>query len=724
MANIQAAMPAKFLHVAGANKLIAKEGGAEKAGTGAGLQLPSFLAVLKSQQSKPDALPEGLTGIRSDMPIKLSSENLLESAIEVGISRKQFSGLRDDVSVSESVSPVVTSSVASILDVSTIMVAPKAEILPLPETKSDASAAQQSEIASLTLLACTKPESAIKADESGEAAIAAVAGQTLPQGKSTKASDSKPNLIEPSVQSKRDELASNDATTAFGVRVDASAIASATSINGSAKTSASSAALLAATPTPITSPNSANHPMVLAQPFDQTLRQAETRINATIETPLRSPAFAIELGDKVVWLASRQGQFAELSLNPPQMGALEVRLNLSGTNDASVQFFSTNSIVREAIDAALPRLREMLAQAGINLGKRDEAESNDAPSAFGLRVDASATVSATSLNGSAKTSSFSVDSQSAPTTTIVTPNMASPKAEVVLPQVTESEASALQQREIAGLTSFAGTKTEAVINAYKSGGEAANAAVSGQSLPQGKSSKASDPSAILNTLSAQSKRDEAESNDAPSAFGLRVDASGTASITGFNVSVTSSASPTASLVAVTTSTSTPSAGTNPMVLAQTFDQTLRPAEVRINAAIETPVRSPVFAAELGDKVVWLASRQGQFAELSLNPPQMGALEVRLNLSGNNDASAQFFSPNPIVREAIDAALPRLREMLAQAGINLGEAEVREHAFGRREQSAMRGQNPAQEAEIPLHQAVMAGVGGARSAGVGLVDLYI
>jgi flagellar hook-length control protein FliK len=162
----------------------------------------------------------------------------------------------------------------------------------------------------------------------------------------------------------------------------------------------------------------------------------------------------------------------------------------------------------------------------------------------------------------------------------------------------------------------------------------------------------------------------------------------------------------------------------PASIGAPFVQSLRQAEARINAAIETPLRSPAFAAELSDKVVWLASKQGQFAELSLNPPQMGALEVRLTLSGS-DASAQFYSSNPVVREVIDGALPRLRELMAQAGINLGEAEVRQQAFSRRDQADQHAQPSTPEAEILMHhQAPSAGMGGAWSTGSGLVDLYI
>jgi len=163
--------------------------------------------------------------------------------------------------------------------------------------------------------------------------------------------------------------------------------------------------------------------------------------------------------------------------------------------------------------------------------------------------------------------------------------------------------------------------------------------------------------------------------------------------------------------------------TTSITTAHPFEQVLRQAESKLNAAIEAPVRSASFVTELADKVVWLSGRQGQLADLSLNPPQMGSLEVRLTVSGT-DASAQFFSPNPVVRDAIDAALPKLRELMAQAGLSLGEAEVRDHAFSRRESAETQNQPSAQDADTVANQAAFAGVGMVRSSGLGLVDLYI
>jgi flagellar hook-length control protein FliK len=105
--------------------------------------------------------------------------------------------------------------------------------------------------------------------------------------------------------------------------------------------------------------------------------------------------------------------------------------------------------------------------------------------------------------------------------------------------------------------------------------------------------------------------------------------------------------------------------------------------VRQFAQLATPMTQPQWQAEFGDKITWMAVRQGQMAELSLTPPSLGSIEVRLNVSGQ-EAGAQFFSANPVVREAIEAALPRLREMMAEAGLALGQAMVSSESFRERE----------------------------------------
>ena len=90
--------------------------------------------------------------------------------------------------------------------------------------------------------------------------------------------------------------------------------------------------------------------------------------------------------------------------------------------------------------------------------------------------------------------------------------------------------------------------------------------------------------------------------------------------------------------------------------------------------VEQPVGARGWSEEVGNRVAWMASRMESRAELVLTPPQMGRVEVSLTVNGDQ-ASANFVSANPAVREALEAALPRLREVLAEAGIQLGQAQV-------------------------------------------------
>lgn len=90
--------------------------------------------------------------------------------------------------------------------------------------------------------------------------------------------------------------------------------------------------------------------------------------------------------------------------------------------------------------------------------------------------------------------------------------------------------------------------------------------------------------------------------------------------------------------------------------------------------VETPVTAAGWDQEMGNKLVLLVNRGEQRAELTLTPPSMGKIDVTLTMS-NEQATAHFASANPVAREALEAALPRLREMLSDAGIQLGHANV-------------------------------------------------
>lgn len=104
-----------------------------------------------------------------------------------------------------------------------------------------------------------------------------------------------------------------------------------------------------------------------------------------------------------------------------------------------------------------------------------------------------------------------------------------------------------------------------------------------------------------------------------------------------------------------------------------------PAVSGTPATIATPMGSSVWAEDFAQQVTWMATgKQEQTAALHLNPPDLGPLQVVVKVS-DSQASVLFTSPHGAVREAIESAMPKLREMMADNGITLGNTSVSDQA---------------------------------------------
>ena len=121
------------------------------------------------------------------------------------------------------------------------------------------------------------------------------------------------------------------------------------------------------------------------------------------------------------------------------------------------------------------------------------------------------------------------------------------------------------------------------------------------------------------------------------------------------------------------------------------------APAAVPLKVETPVGAHGWDAEIGNKVVWMVGHQQQRAELVLNPPALGRVEVTLSMTGDQ-ANASFTSANPAVRDALEAALPRLRETLADAGISLGQTNVGSQSSNQYANKQENWDNPARSSD--------------------------
>ncbi len=98
--------------------------------------------------------------------------------------------------------------------------------------------------------------------------------------------------------------------------------------------------------------------------------------------------------------------------------------------------------------------------------------------------------------------------------------------------------------------------------------------------------------------------------------------------------------------------------------------------VQMQMPLSTPPSNPNWARAVADKVYIAASQNLRVANIQLDPPELGALQIRLQVTGpDQQMSVTFTSPHASVRDVLEQQIPRLREMLAEQGINLGESSV-------------------------------------------------
>lgn len=77
---------------------------------------------------------------------------------------------------------------------------------------------------------------------------------------------------------------------------------------------------------------------------------------------------------------------------------------------------------------------------------------------------------------------------------------------------------------------------------------------------------------------------------------------------------------------------------------------------------------------ISQKVVWMLGAQEQSATLTLNPPDMGPLQVVIHVH-NDQADTTFISDNAEVRQALQDGMDNLRNKMSESGIQLGQANV-------------------------------------------------
>ncbi len=152
-----------------------------------------------------------------------------------------------------------------------------------------------------------------------------------------------------------------------------------------------------------------------------------------------------------------------------------------------------------------------------------------------------------------------------------------------------------------------------------------------------------------------------------------------------------------------------------------------PGNDKPGSTIQSTFGTAQWDHEINQKVVWMVGGAEQSASLTLNPPDLGPLQVVVHVH-NNMANATFISDNPEVRQALTEGLQSLRDMMSQSGLTLGQTNVSSGDTGRGQLSEQsRDNRNSMAANLTGQGSATSAVGALRASNLvatrGLVDTF-
>jgi flagellar hook-length control protein FliK len=108
--------------------------------------------------------------------------------------------------------------------------------------------------------------------------------------------------------------------------------------------------------------------------------------------------------------------------------------------------------------------------------------------------------------------------------------------------------------------------------------------------------------------------------------------------------------------------------------------THRPIDNRADGpAITKPLTHPGWSNDLGEQILWMHNKAMPGAELRLNPAHLGPISVRIDVNQDQQATIMFTAQHADVKEAIEASIPKLREMLVTQQLNLVSVNISQNS---------------------------------------------
>ena len=91
--------------------------------------------------------------------------------------------------------------------------------------------------------------------------------------------------------------------------------------------------------------------------------------------------------------------------------------------------------------------------------------------------------------------------------------------------------------------------------------------------------------------------------------------------------------------------------------------------------INTHYQQAGWSQEIGNRLVWMANQDIQSAQLTVNPENLGSIQIQIQIDANKVANILFFSPQAEVRQALENSMGSLSQLFNESGISLGQTNV-------------------------------------------------
>lgn len=105
---------------------------------------------------------------------------------------------------------------------------------------------------------------------------------------------------------------------------------------------------------------------------------------------------------------------------------------------------------------------------------------------------------------------------------------------------------------------------------------------------------------------------------------------------------------------------------------------LKPEQLSIAPSLQSPLvlTREQAGEEVHERINMMMAKNLKYVDIRLDPPELGKLQIKLTIN-QDQASVQFTVNNHQARDIIEHAMPRLREMLHQQGLQLAQSSVQQ-----------------------------------------------